>query len=839
MTALDKEHSSPEILSIENPLKTLHQLADRLAGRINAETEIKKRQILEKLLLEILKSQAHFLTGIFVSIYLQDDYKKVKIDASVSHFLKHTHISYNELIGLSETLCMFLKEKGFEEKYGSEFFNIPFKNIRLKAPPLSDAVGEDTSHMNINYHEHIKNTIDRLTQCSQPIADGEIEIILNARCKNDFIEFKNYADQIAHGKTVSKAAGENETIYETGECHLVIPVHQEGVKIQLDPVIIPLRNRSKSLGLASILFIGAYQCADRCLLEYRELSGAGAVFCTNDERLTKELYFKKGNVSESPNFPKEFNLFDGRLKLQFYKGDVFDLNFLEDMGEAALVNILYDNLEYKTPFSKRLEMLSGCNIKESLNNYKTIEKGKTYAVSDTGALKFKLILHTPIYDAHYIHLKHPKEKTTDIIRRAISNIIDECAARKVETLIAPAIGSFWAGQTREAVATIWCDEIKRIPGLDGTGLKRIIFSFINDETYQVYKSCIQANTDELYKNYHLPVASLHNDMMSQSENLKRLDRALDLSEYLYGFLIAWAIRSIMREKMAKRKNGEPFFLKGKKKAFINEIKNCFGYGSENCFNGMTSGIWQQLCEMGYHAIKSDEWDFDKMFSAKRKFLVRRKNRPKLATFHNFIKNSEAYDFPKWRNDIIGHATWHLKNDANLKSAADRAVSAIKEIIRDMEILDQKNLKLIKVKKFQVNEDSGKGHLRYYDLRGSGFDHIQQKIISRDIAEFGGMFFEENKVYLIREEETIKSLLLHPFVLYGACPGCHRKTIFVWRDNRMKSNSKKGIKYGSISCECPQIETEPIAGFSQAELAERFEDIIRSLSSAEECQTVII
>jgi|GEM_PF-4453686 len=832
MSTLEKNHSKPEILSIENPLKTLHHLADRLYARIEDETDIKKRQIIEKLLLEILKSQAHFLTGIFVGIYLQDDYKKVKIDASVSLFLKHTHISYNELIGLSETLCLFLREKGFEEKYGREFFSIPFKKIRLKIPPLSDAVGKNTPHMNINYHEHIKKTIDRLTECSRVIGDGKIEIILNARCKNDFLEFQKYAGQIVLGKKLSEIDVKNETIYETGECRLVIPVNGEMVRIQLDPVIIPLRNYLKNLHLAAILFIGAYQGEDHCLLEYRELSGAGTVFRTNDERLTKELYFKKGNVSESPDFPKEFNLFDGRLKLQFYRGDVFDLNFLEDMGESAFVNILYDNLEYKTPLSKRLEMLSGCNIKESLKNYRTIEKGKVYAVKETGALKFKLILHVPIYDAHYIHLKNPKENPFDIIRRAISNIIDECVERKVETLIVPALGSFWAGQTREAVATIWCDEIKRISGLDRSRLKRIIFSFINEETYNVYISCVQSNTDELYKNYHLPVSSLHNDMMAQTENLKRLERAIDLSEYLYGFLIAWAIRGIMREKTAKGKIGESFYLRGKKREFINEIKNCFGYGSEGSFKGMTPGIWQQLCKLGYDAIKNTEWDFDKMFPRKKTLIIRRKNKSKLATFHNFIKNSDDYAFPKWRNEIIGHATWHFKNDANLKSAADRAVNAIKEVIRDMEILDQENLKLIKVKKFQLNEDSGKGHLQYYDLRGSGFDYIQQKVISRKIADFGGVFFEENKVYLIREEETIKSILLHPFILYGSCPGCHRKTIFVWRDNRMKCRSKKGVKYGSISCECPEIETEPIAGFSQAELAERFENIIQNLDYPE-------
>lgn len=819
---------------IENPLKTLHSLAERLSEEIESSADKKEKQIIGKLLLEILKSQAHFLTGIFVSIYLQDDYKKVKLDASVSHFLKNSHSSYNELIGLCETLSIFLKKnQDFEKKYGKDFSNIPFDKIRLKAPPLSDAVGDATSHLNIRYHDHIKQTIDKLLKSTTAIANGKIEILLHAQCKDDSMEFKNNARQIIRGHRITEIFKNEDEINETGSCRLILPVLETNIKIQLDPVIIPLKNGNNGLRLASILYIGAYQSAERCILEYRELSGDGTVFSTNDERLTRGLYFKKGNVSESPEFQQEFNLFNGRLKLQLYMGDIFDLNFIEDMGSSALVNIMYNDLRFKTPLSKRLEMLSGSIIKKDLEDRVKIKNGNIYAVKKNGALNFNYIMHSPVYDVHHIHLKCPKESNIDIIRQSIANIIDECTARKIETLIAPAMGSFWAGQTREEVATIWCDEIKRLSSLQGSRLKRIIFSFINKETFNVYRNCIRSNTDELYKDYQLPVASLHNDMLSQTENLKRLDRALDLSEYLYSFLIAWAIRSIMLEKIENHRKGELFFIKGKKARFLQAIKESFGYGSVESFRGLTPGIWQQLCEMGFNAIKNDEWGFDNFFPQKAHFFIRRKDKLKLTTFHNFIKNTENFNFPKWRNDIIGHATWHYQTDENLKSAADKAVNAIKEVIKNMDFLDQKILTLIKVIKFEVNEDAAIGRLFYYDLRGNGFDYIQRKSIKRKISDFRGTIFEENKVYLIQEHETIRSMLLHPFVLYGACPGCHRKTIFVWRDNRLKLKEKKGIKYGSIACECRQIDTDPIAGFTQSALTERFEYILNRLNSEKE------
>ena len=83
-----------------------------------------------------------------------------------------------------------------------------------------------------------------------------------------------------------------------------------------------------------------------------------------------------------------------------------------------------------------------------------MHKGRVY-VTGAGELgRLSYILHCPIYD-----LGQKEKDTSDrVIEETIENIVKECDRVGVEWLVVPAMGSFWAGQTRRKVAQKWCEK---------------------------------------------------------------------------------------------------------------------------------------------------------------------------------------------------------------------------------------------------------------------------------------------------------------------------------------------------------------------------------------------
>ena len=115
---------------------------------------------------------------------------------------------------------------------------------------------------------------------------------------------------------------------KSGSCTLNLE-KGETKTISLDPIIIPLYNRSRKTRLASLVKFGGYMAENICPIVYRELIGDGMDFNTNHAKLLNHIYYKKGLVAEDPTFSHKFYMSDQDTIIQLYEGDIFDLNFCQ------------------------------------------------------------------------------------------------------------------------------------------------------------------------------------------------------------------------------------------------------------------------------------------------------------------------------------------------------------------------------------------------------------------------------------------------------------------------------------------------------------------------------
>jgi hypothetical protein len=388
------------------------------------------------------------------------------------------------------------------------------------------------------------------------------------------------------------------------------------------------------------------------------------------------------------------------------------------------------------------------------------------------------------------------------------------------------MGSFYAGQIRQRVASAWCREIQSASAIKKSPLKRIIFSFINEETCEEYRKQINQINGEHFAGCHLPVSRLHNYLITSGSNKDRLDFAFNLSDYLYGFIVALSLRAIMWDRVHKEKAGETFSLNDEAQKFLIEFQKRVGIyrGRKNGVKWMKSmnlGDWRTLAALGYNAIKNNPWNFDRWFSNSTRQNVR--------AFKAFL-GGEGIDFPKLRN-MGAHSEWHNICKTDISQWADNAVQGIEQVIENMPFLEQTQCQMVMLEDFSINEDEDRCTLTYRDLCGK-YNVPIQKNETFKLERLGGRLLETGKVYLIERQDngSIKALNMHPFLLYGTCPGCGKDKLFVWRDLQVDDKDKIKIKFGSATCHCKNINDDKIAGFSHRRLEERFVSLLDMLNT---------
>ena len=804
---------------------------------------------------EILTCQMRFITGVYTSIFLQKDYDNEFIDSRMFNYFKGLYNSYNEFIGLNEDISSFLKGEKYQEKCDDDdeklffinLFRVNFKTLKLKTPPISDNDdGLATAH-HINFGKQVMAVMRRVLSSFVFLNDLTIELNLRHSCHDNLLIFQHTAESLLKKQAVPKNPKEKFEQW-TGDCYLCI---NDTNKLRLDPIIIPLKSKERSLRLASLTRFFGRQTEDRNDILYHELDGNGISFNTNDSKLFKKLYHKKGLVSEHPTFSRQYKMPLSALQLQLYIGDIFDLNFLKTDGKKmAMVNLLNRDLSCKTPLSMSLETLNGpdflYDIETQNKGNPLLDKNKLYITrinkkeklleSNTSAsfecggadsidegLKFEYFFHCPIYD-----IDEKQDQNLKSIENIIKLILEACIKEQIEILIVPAMGSFWAGQIRRKVAEAWYKNIKTSNALKKSNLKKIIFSFINEETCTEYHKFFRRRTGEQFKGYHLPVYSMYNNIASSSSVDVRIDKTLDLCSYLYCFMSAWAIRALMWEKIRARNKGESFELKAPQKTFVKELcKNAGLLRSDQSVwsKGISLGRWRDLSELGYQSTVCKEmaWSFAKWYKNSKK--------SNKAILNDFLSGGGRYDYPALRN-TRAHAIWHSTHTEEQIDLSEDPVIKIEEIIRNMPFIETDRNKMAQVKRFSVMEDTNEVKIDYITLGGSQTHSEFDKKPNSTKEGLDGQLFELDAVYLIENiaDNSVKVLNLHPFLLYGRCRTCQKQRLYVWRDFIIDNEGSLKIEYGSTGCHCKLPEDNTIAGYDKNDLSKRFSTILKGLKN---------
>lgn len=853
---------------ISDPLRTLYEVAGSVLENSSSKNQPQLRKLAGDVLTEILYCQVRFLTSIYVALFLQKDYSDREMDRRVRNYLNGIYATVNELLGLCEELSPFLLQKNLVRKYPMALFQVPFEPIRLKAPPLADPQEPQSVQCYRDYEKHVWQAIESFRTGVAFLQNSRLDIDWHEGFVYDTRAY--YQEEswrlIHHKKIAQNAADPFHQL--TGSCRLCLP---EKEPIQLDPFVIPLYNRSRGQRLAALAQFRGFQLQQQGPVCYHELKGDGRRFHTDHPFLFKQLFEKKGLVSETPEFIHRTLLLDGKVTIELYQGDIFDLNFMENTPNRAMVNLIYANLANKTLLSKCLENLAGVEVFNQLRAYPALTRDRVYVTGPgelPGERRFQKIFHCPVYDVH-----EGREVSHATIKTAIAGLLDACVAHGVACLVVPAMGAFWAGQTRQQVASAWIDAIQNHIALKDSALKRIIFSFINPETCTVYQLCLKDRTNERFAACHLPVSKMHSDIVNGRDSRERLNKTLDLNEYLYSFMVAWGIRSILWEKLraedrreacddnpaqqdflqllfkrtgfhalensqttAEPVSSEKSSQKHSKK-FLRHIKESAVVGKArqkitdslperwSWSKGLNVGGWRELSQKAYLATKGHEWSFDHWFSGA--------DKSRMKTLLQFLHGTgDLTDFAALRNDYVGHPRWHWASSAELKNTVDTAVADIQKAIEHLSFLRQDKNRLALIEEFKVNEDTGRCRITYRDLGGE-WSTPPTKTISVNKKNLGGRLFEFDRVYLIENlpDESVKALNMHPFILYGECPGCHRNRLFVWRDFKWKAGGRVKLTYGSTTCKCGNIDEGEIAGNSHEKLNKRFEDILAILRSS--------
>jgi O-acetyl-ADP-ribose deacetylase (regulator of RNase III) len=554
--------------------------------------------------------------------------------------------------------------------------------MRLKAPPISDNESADASSHYVSDANHVMAVMDAFMSEVAYLDKSWVQINWDFEYHDNLKGFQKAAGKLIK-KDAIKSSEHRALAHKSGKCTLIL---DGGKSIPLDPIIIPLYNGSRKTRLASLAKFGGHREENVCPMVYRELIGDGVDFNTNDKQLQNDIYYKKGQVAEDPNFSYQFRIGDQDTVVQLYKGDIFDLNFLEGMTDnkvSAMVNILYVDLDNKTRLFQSLKNLAGDEVVNELKNQavdnRKLKKNRVYTTG-SGKLKFDYIIHCPIYDTN-----EEENSGKSVITAAIDNILKTCQEKKVDWLILPAMGSFYAGHIRQEVALTWCEQIKEMARLTNNSLKRIIFSFINEETCEVYRNCISNNNTNHFAACHLPVSRMHSYMDTSVKQKNRLNYALNLSGYLLGFVVAMSLRALMWEKVNNRINGEPFVMTPEAEKFVSNIRRRGGLDHEKgmkpkFIKSMNPGDWRSLAKLGYDAIKTSAWHFDIWYQDS--------PAKKLKVFKSFLTNGkDAVDFPNIRNRMA-HSPLFDIHESDLTEYAKEAVKGINGVIENMPFLYQ-------------------------------------------------------------------------------------------------------------------------------------------------------
>lgn len=792
---------------------------------------------------EILRCYTKLLTGIYVSIYLREDYPYEKNDKYVFEFFLHKYLSHNEMIGLCDLLKLFLQHRTPVAKSLPCLFHDGFNNVRLLSPPI--IVKDNDINKLKKYGEHVYHVIETFHEQKQ-ISGIEENFVVRWN-SDEFPENQEHLDLFDGMRYYRRQAKIcTRAVRFAGDCFLLSRENPD-FRLELSPTVIALRDEELQESIAVISnyrgdsgdIIGRFE--NRGLLKYRELTGQGKTVYTCDERLFTNIYYKIGTLLEEPEFKKHFYLMENRdFKIDLFSGDIFDLNFLKkDVNRKGLVNVTYTSPHFHTPLSMRLELLSGKKLEDTLPGRS--DRGEVH-MSEGGKLDFDVIFHCPVYD---VNIKQRKDPTLKYINSTISNLLDLCAKNNIDVLVVPSIGSYWGDQERYKVAKAWCRNIRSI-GIDHP-LRRIIFAFINEQALDVYNHTIEYETSVRISHFHWPVKEIVKEIEKSLVNNDfhaRFGNCLKLCEYIHYFLVAWALKAMMMERDQTQDNGNLKAAGELLKIFRERHKYNTGrnFDSQGIQRKKSSykkpdplgmGGWRKLCYLADRAIKDSSWGYAAFFHHEKE---------KLRKFNKILGGGQGSDeLINLRNRFQGH-NLSLKaqesHSVTFKKIADTAYELICSYLDAMPFLQNFLLALVLVEKFEIIDlDRDECAVWFHEIHR---DIIKPEKKYLKLSSLDGIFFEEGKIYLMnrqydpeeRKGKAPLALNMHPFLVQGTCTACASDTLFIWNNFHQDDDGYFTLDYGCIACGALKTDFTKddgfIGRFDRTELDSKFNELMDAL-----------
>lgn len=848
-----------DLIQMPIPLQDYYEKNCYLLKKVEEEDTFERKGFYLSIMDELLRCQTRFITSIYLNLFLLQDFSDGQLDAKVFNFLTGTYSSHNEMIELCEDLCRAMVACQESDYYDplkkKNIFVMYFNDVRLPILPL---LSPTDGHLKGKYEEYAT----KLVRVNDILVNERMVFLQD---ENICLQISLYDEEIANELDIYKQnvekylLGEGDTVFsdyviekyinDTGSCWLNIP----GIdKIRLDPLLIPLQNSFRKLRLASLTNMSSMSNEVKCRLEYIELFGDGKIFSTNNKRLFKDVFFKKGNVLESPVFPYSYtaNVKDGsEIAIKLYDGDILNLNFLKGIRgtdnpqkKAALVNIIYRDGE-KTELADALETIAEISIDE-ITKGKLLSKDKNVISSKkVGNLNFYKIYHCPVYD------RQSNKKDKKNIDDTIDEILSRCLKDDIEILIVPSFGSFQAGQDRSKVAMKWYEAINNFQKNSFLGLKdkeisvkQIIFGFINKQAMNVYHQILMEKTTEPYNRFHYPVAKLSYDINNITEDENRFGVNLDLVEYIYQFFTAMAIRSISRDIYMATINKNDCQLSEAKRKFLDKVWEISGLQKSlldssdtskdmmiSSGTRMTPGKWQMLCNLGVTSINDDVWGYERIFGEL--------NSNSRNLFLHTINDSQTAAV----RNAVAHSNRNLKVNIPYDVYLENIEQQNQLFLQKTGFFDQQMLALIVVKSFEIDEDQQSCCLEYFDLKGVSVMNYPsiKKVVFKFNEYYQGQYFESGKVFLIKNlpgngdkiDGYLESLNMFPFLIYGKCPVCaHENGFFVWYDF-IDKEGRTVILYRPLICTCNLDDAHHIGNFLLADIMDSIDGIFSKITGS--------
>ncbi|MCD6272761.1 MAG: macro domain-containing protein [Deltaproteobacteria bacterium] len=784
----------------------------------------------EGCLINTWESILRLCSALFVSEYFRVDYDEPKLDRQVYKSLSFPSLGSNQLLDLCQSLRIFYSLNESACLIPKEFFNINFDDYKLWLNP-------DLDNQNSKILQHVDKNIQRLC--------AEIEFL------KKYSLVVQWDDTLEKGDSDYGASEETkENLITRGRCFLELKSESY---LPLEPLLIGLRSNEND---SRIMVLRSFSQIKRPLLQYEEVSSGRKKFWTDDPYLIRLTYAKQGLVCETPHFDNSFILNNGMVKVLFYMGSIFDLSSMADGMNAAIVVSRGANADTKSPICKQFELLSGIDVAKELEGRFPLSLGKVY-LTKSGSFNFKIVFHVPVFNI----IKNCRQ-SFEFVKLAIDNLLDKFYADNscIDTLVVPAIGGDFGGQLNDQVARYWAESLDK---RNEKEFKQVIFAFINSESVEAYKSKFEeisskTNLEKQYQSlkeqliekeaqaeklkeeltkvektigeYHIknskfsdypsPLAEKYNFLNDASRYKEKFETSFILIKMFYSLITAYSIRALYRETT---QHGDGKLIYKNKIDFVKSLKNMWTKPFCN------EGSWRYLAKDGINAIGETNWGVKDFFGGKKE----------LKLFLETLGQDE-WDLTNKRNDWAHQRISPDMPDAGYKQYASEANRKIEEILKRSSFLKSSFLELVWIEGEEYYEDATRIDIQYRSLTGTSFAPPLKHIKGPTTYFKGKLLVQKDRVYFLRrvdEDERVDMLYMHPFVLYGCCPGCSHDRIFIWTNFGTDEHGKKYIQYTSIGCHCKVDMTSylRIVGNDERSIDDIMEPVFKLLPDEEEIE----